>query len=206
MKLSRCFALALCGIGSYASAADYAGDFLVNLSNPNGDWSYGYSSSTPGSAITLFTEYFDDTVNFGWRTNLSLGTPVAFKNHVNGSAGLHPGPSNEIAIARWTALSAGSYQVSGMFGIGDIGAVDGYVLHNDVIVFSALNTVLDAPFDLTLDVAAGDRIDFGVGSASSFYFDTTPLDAHIEAVPEPASLAILGMGALTLLRRRARRT
>jgi hypothetical protein len=197
------FALA----AAFASAdSDVAGDFSVTNGNPNGLWTYGYESIFGAPLVNY--DVAIDTSGTGldvWHHSVvyALGAPSAFKNNVSGEFGLHPGPSNELSVARWTATSDGEFHIGGVFGAGDSGAVDVFVIKNGSILFSNTGTTVDSFFDIFTDINAGDTIDFSVGSAGSFFYDTTPLSAHIsEVVPEPASLAVLGIGALALLRRR----
>jgi hypothetical protein len=93
-----------------------------------------------------------------------------------------------------------------MFGAGDSGAVDVHVLMNIVPVFSKFGTTTNESFLITFAVEQGDTIDFVVGYAGDYRWDTTPLAATLDyqPVPEPATLAALGLGAVALIRRRKR--
>ena len=78
---------------------DATADFTPGLPNPNGVWSYGYTTDL-STALTPFASYGADATAFGWSTNLSLGAPSIFKltgPFVGGTAPgdliLHPGPT-----------------------------------------------------------------------------------------------------------------
>jgi hypothetical protein len=61
-----------------ASTYDPAAEFSPTA-NPNGVWSYGYSTSL-GSAMTLFPEHLNmDGIDF-WRTNIATSDPTVFHN------------------------------------------------------------------------------------------------------------------------------
>ncbi len=205
-------------LGAHALASDYGLDFSVVNSNPNGQWTYGIKNpSALGGALAVFPDNFSNASHIGWYDlgNLTLGTPAAFKNVSggsingvgNGEGGLHPGPNNEIATARWTANAAGTFHIFGSFGAGDTSAVDVYVYENTTGLLSVLGTFGDEAFDFTRTLAVGDNIDFMVGNAGSFFFDSTPLRATIEAspVPEPSALIVLLAGGLVFTARRRKR-
>ncbi|RYG71093.1 PEP-CTERM sorting domain-containing protein, partial [bacterium] len=166
-----------------------------------------YLSTSGGGAGTneLYNAGFgaDPNVRLNRTGGTSFGVPNDF-------VGIHPGPNNQLSMARWTAPSAiGTVNITGAFLSGDSGAVDVYVVKNastatPVILFSAANTFADQAFATSTSVTAGDTIDFIVGAAGNYNNDSTPLLAHIAAVPEPGSIAALGLGAAALLRRRKR--
>jgi hypothetical protein len=123
----------------------------------------------------------------------------------------HPRQDNSMAVIRLNT-TFGTDQVvnvSGFFGAGDQGAVDLYIVDfgfgaGNTTLFSVLNTLGDTPFNLDFVLPAGHTIDFLVGSAGSFLFDSTPLTATISTrgvngdVPEPATGLLLVLGAVGL--------
>lgn len=201
-------------VTALAAAQTYDFTSAFNLSsNPNGVWTYGYTTSVAGT----FNVYTNSTTSGGvsiWYTPGLSGdnTPSAFLNQsgstingvANGEAGLHSGPSGQLSVARFTAPTANSFTISGKFGAGDVGTVDVYILKNGATLFSALNSSTDQTFNLSQTIAVGDTIDFVVGPAGGNPFDSTPLTATISSVPEPATIAFLGLGVAALLRRKRR--
>ena len=59
-------------------------------------------------------------------------------------------------------------------------------------------------FDITTSIAAGNDITF-VGVDNLYWWEPYTLDATITAIPEPATLGLLGLGGLFLSLRRSRR-
>jgi hypothetical protein len=212
-RLSLVLVGAMAIAGSCLADWDLQSDFSVLGSNPNGAWSYGNKGPVdPTGSLDLYTEVGNDGIYAFWRRNLLLNTPWVAKN-VSGSTqnailpgeiSLHPGPGGQLTTARWTAPSSGTFSVTGLFGVGDIGNVDVYVYQNATPLFVVLSTLNTESFSLMPNVSAGDTIDFMVGSAGDFLFDSTPVYANIKAVPEPASLAVMSLGLVAV--RRIRRS
>jgi hypothetical protein len=127
------------------------------------------------------------------------------------SVNLHPGPSGELAVARWIAPTAGTYVISGAFrGNDTVGTTtDVHVLHNatQLVNESIQGFDVTRPFSQTVFLAAGDRVDFAVGTGGNGFFnDSTGLSAIISAVPEPSSYAMLfaGLGVIAFIAKRRR--
>jgi hypothetical protein len=223
MMRNRSFlaAFVLLAVPAVATAdADVRADW--SFPTQTGDWLYGFSNQLVPAPLMDFHQYVttsgggagtNELYNAGFgadpnvRLNRTGGTSFGVPNDF---IGVHPGPNNQLSMARWTAPSAlGMVNVTGSFLSGDSGAVDVYVVKNastaaPIILFSVANTFADQAFATSTSVLAGDTIDFIVGAAGGFTSDSTPLIAHIAAVPEPASLAALGLGAAAFLRRRKR--
>ena len=202
---------------------DVAADFSAT-NNPNGVWSYGWSS-TLTSALNVYPDksntFLDNSGIDVWADlgHISWGCPYAGHNGTGnavsiygyiyqpGQFAFHPGESGEYSHARWTAPYTGTFDIAVMFtGIDFLREIttDVHVLHNDTSLFDGLvngfgNT---SSFSTTVSVSMGDIIDFAVGYGSNQYFagDTTALSATI--TPEPATLFLLGLGGLALLRKR----
>lgn len=193
-----------------------AGDFSSVGKNPHGPWSYGWST-TPGLSFTQFAHFIapadaasvdSDRADLavwsisapdllaGYRPDVFFN-PGAMPVHPGGYAtvnagqfGLHPGPSGEYAIARWTAQSSGSYRVVFTFeGVAGymgwpVTTTDVRVLHNNTDLTTGEINGNDSDNVLSgasnVDVLAGDFIDFAVGDGGNgFGYDTTALDAVV---------------------------
>ncbi|MFO0953550.1 MAG: PEP-CTERM sorting domain-containing protein [Isosphaeraceae bacterium] len=207
-----------------AARADFysaAADFSVS-SNPNGVWSYGYSTTLTGAFIpndhSGNPPFFPGTPFQTWYTPISpLGDPLAGVNDsdktitLNGSLVIqphqlvfHPGPNGEFEKIRFTSPAAGLFAVNALFGGADTTptSTDVHVLLNGVSLFDGVVNAFGAgpAFSTPLNLKAGDTLDFAVGYGGNrdYGFDSTSLAATISTVPEPSSLVALGAGALCL--------
>jgi hypothetical protein len=126
---------------AYASSFDAATDFSL-ASNPNGAWSYGYSTTLGGAFIldTITSTTTFGNSNFSSRQgNVVCGFcgpesyPVVFKNTASttqtagtvnllaGELALHPASNGEFAIVRFTAPTAGLFTIASTFEGRDVG-------------------------------------------------------------------------------------
>jgi hypothetical protein len=218
LLMAAALAVLFSGVGQAQAAIVYdaAADFSI-ASNPNGVWSYG--SFVP-STIT-FAPYGSTVTGFivsdwnAWNPAGGNNVPAVFKNTGSstetgltvvlqgGQLALHPGSDGTASVVRWTAPIAGTYSLSALFtGVDNGGTTtDVHILDNGVSIFdSVVNGYLNStpPFNNTLTVGAGATIDFvvGFGSDGFYYNDSTALAATlspISAVPEPATLTLLGI-------------
>lgn len=221
LTVAACTALAVAGREGQAVPVthDVAKDYSISA-NPNGPWSYGYEM-TGGTSFIPYTAT-DMTYWLAWVGDLAGDrTPVIVKNdrsssHLGvapGQVALHPGPSGQPSIARWTAPNGivGTTVIDGRFFPGDGGAMlIGIIVNNDwtAPLFSAVDA---GDFHVVSTLSPGDTIDFAVYGGYSN--GMTPLDALITvdstAVPEidPAglgSVAALVAGAVGLAEKRIR--
>ncbi|NJM52196.1 MAG: hypothetical protein HC846_01670 [Blastocatellia bacterium] len=179
---------------------------VVDDFNPNsnfmGAWRYGVRTAptSPGS----FTNYTNNgqpisgirtwSMNSGgscctWVAKNTTGTTQNYYGVINHPAdllNLHPGANGEKATVRWIAPTSGTFRIVGRFeGIDLTGGVstDVSILKNGAILLlrdvNGFGTVI--PFDLTVQVNAGDVIDFavGYGSNNAYFNDSTGLAAII---------------------------
>jgi hypothetical protein len=190
----------------YDAAADFS-----PTANPNGVWSYGWSSF--GSVVfNLFSFSGNSGGSTGGGLDMWWGSPgglpdIGHNGTLNtwtccssvsvppGQLEFHPGPSGENAIIRWTAPSAGYYTVSAIFtGMDYAGptTTDVHVLQNGTAIFngnvSGYSTTGAQSFSTTLNVSAGDATDFvvGIGIDASYLYDTTGVSVTI--LPAPSIL------------------
>jgi hypothetical protein len=215
--------LVVVALPSTASVYDAAADFSIG-SNPNGAWSYGWSS-TLGSAFVLSSS--NTTVAYGLS---GLSGWFADQTHTHEPAVVYNGTANPIfqpsdttiqpgqlalapggspySIVRWTAPSAGLFSVTATFsGLSTWPHLaDVHILQNGNTIFSSTVGVTpdSSTFSGLQNLAQGDTIDFAVGwdSDGSANDDTTALSASIQAVPEPTTLGLVGaaLGCLLSLR------
>lgn len=175
--------------------ADVTKDFATTA-NPNGAWTYGYSLGDPraadAGALVVYSAVTNATPSIpAWYdpANSVLGAPAAWRNDSAGAVNgiqpgefaMHPGNAGEYAVARWTAPSAGSYVVTVQFKAGDSGDTDGLLLHNGVALVTEVSTSTEAVHDLTVTLAAGDRLEAAVGPKGDFRFDSTPVRFSIRS-------------------------
>jgi len=194
-------------VKSYDAAADFS-----PLQNADGAWSYGYRPA--GGAFTLFpssANVFGAGTDSWTQPSISACCPFVTRNNTGGTlpyAGnvvqptgmlnLHPGPSGERGVVRWTAPAAGTYVLSGSFqGISSSGTTsDVLIVHNGTTLFGAnVNGFgATAPFAVTrYDVQAGDTVEFsvGVGTNGNYNGDSTGLALTIYQ-PSPAQTQAYG--------------
>jgi len=206
----------------FAQTFDVATDFSAT-NNPNGVWSYGQSESL-ASPLNLYNENIKvltdldlwDTENSLWNNPNVIHNPTAnvitdVGNRITwqpGQLSLHPGFDGVYSHARWTSPVAGTIDIAATFvGLDEDGTtVDVHVLHNSSSLFESWIHSYAAPesFSGTITVGIGDTIDFAVGYGDNYNLldDTTGLSATITTVPEPATLLLLGLGAVMLRKKR----
>jgi hypothetical protein len=192
-----------CVDGGTLRACDAVANVSPSGANPYGPWSYGESASL-GAAFTGYTEFLASPARYVglyvWTSgNAAVETnPAAYFNPtanvivdstLTAQAGqffLHPGPSGEYSLARWTAPRAGVYAVHALFEGIDVAptTTDVHVLDDGVDVASGFLNI-DGGADLfesntSVDAAAGDTIDFAVGNGGNGYIsDSTALSATV---------------------------
>lgn len=213
-------AIACCTHAGASVSWNAAADFSAT-SNPSGVWSYGTRSTSGGNSLLLLTDQqtLGPIASWGDNVNNSLGTPVVSKNTSNSTfqfgsvtwlgldLTMHPGPvgfgAREFAVTRWTAPTDGPINISGGFLPADSGSTDVFVVLNGTAVFNAFRAGgSSVGFNLNAIVAVGDTVDFVVGNAGDFTFDTTVLNATIVPAPGMIGLAVSGIAAAGRRQRR----
>jgi hypothetical protein len=134
-------------------------------------------------------------------------------NLLPGQLALHPGPNGEFSVVRFTVPHPGTFLVDGAFeGRDSVNgtSTDVYILLNDSPLFTGtvqgFGPESTQSFLTSLALQPGDRLDFvvGTGPNGTFFSDTTGVRATFweenpQAVPEPSSVALLGVGVVVLL-------
>jgi hypothetical protein len=198
-------------------------DAVANFSitgNPNGPWSYGWEPSL-GNGFTLDDaesssvypgiDQWHGTEFCGYDSNgaLALRPQVGF-NHtgstLNYASGvsqpanmliLHPSCSNKLSVVRWTAPTAGWFEVTGLFQ-----GIDTRTTTTDVHILLDSSTSLlsgniningsgnQAPFGFVRNLSAGDTLDFIVGFGADGTYDDDSTGLAVTITP-------LGQGSTT---------
>ena len=168
--------------------------------NPNGNWSYGYSTTLGGSLI-LHTSHTQFNGIDAWNTDISLGDPLVGHNSTAqsitygsvtvgpGQLWLHPGPNDQKAVLRFAVTNGGHYLVQGSFFGEDTTSTDVHVLVDSVSMFDGLVNGYGSSTSFTVrgTVVTGDIIDFavGYGANNNYFHDSTGLSVILTLVPPP---------------------
>ena len=200
---------------------ELAGEFHWNASaTAQSVWSYGSKTTLTcsGAAMTLLPSAYLQYANvIRGRGTVQAGggpsVPAVFQNNnitpfttPGGQAitlapralAMHPGPNGECAVTRFTAPSAGIYQVSGQYYALDSNGTgtntNVYVMHNTPATTYDHSAVVQAvggnrmsSFRVTnISLLQGQTIDFAVEMNGNYYYDTTGLHAVVELCTHPA--------------------
>jgi hypothetical protein len=221
--MKRIAVLATLCVGSAALAVepvtyDALADFSTT-SNPTGPWAYGHANVLTG-VMAIHPNFF--TTGGGvqvWNDPAfhNSGAPSMWRSSDATSLGFHPGQmeTDSYSLIRFTVPTDGRADITASFLALDPANYnkDVFVFHNGAELFRANvngSTAADpipgnaASAALTEAVSAGDYLYVGVGRGpDNNYYDATGVSFNIVlSVPEPASLSLLGLGGLALLRRR----
>jgi hypothetical protein len=175
---------------------DAVRDFSIT-SNPNGVWSYGWSTVL-GGPMTLYATGNGDCITglSDWREVSDCPDVVPQPNLAHNDTGasfchqtfcippslldLHPGANGEYSILRWTAPARGSYLVQGTFAGVDFAptTTDVHAVLNTkhAMLNASVNDFADPLFfQQVVTVQAGDTVDFevGYGRDADWGFDGT---------------------------------
>jgi MYXO-CTERM domain-containing protein len=171
-------------------AADATADFSITNGNPNGAWSYGYTTTLGGSFSAYLqaataTAVSPQSGSFEAWSNLTPFADVpwvakagasgwACCNSVTVAANtltMHPGANGEFSVVRFTSTTGGMYQVNASFfgqdyaGLANIGTTTDVHVRTAADVFT--NTVVGfgttVSYGGVVTLAAGGTLDFVVG-------------------------------------------
>lgn len=212
--------------GSVSSWDAYNDFSIVNNPNGAWAYGYSLNNSpafafvpfTNGGVIASHNTWGFPVAEYGslelW-TDPSIIVPLVSRNptgvDMNGTWGnyaanclnLHSGygtVEGPMPVVQWTAQQTGAINVAGSFfaSLNQNPTVDGYVIHNGSIIWTGglSPDPYTQPFLLDLNVNAGDTLAFAIGNRGSHGADLTSFNATINAVPEPASIALLSSGLI----------
>jgi probable HAF family extracellular repeat protein len=145
-----------------------ANQFTTN-SNPNGTWTYGYTTKLGGS-FTRYTISGNSAVGDGWYGYTLGNTPLLVSQSglpVTQLLTFHPGPNDEQSVARWIAPSSGTFNFLGFFyGLDPADGSTVNVLKNNVAVYADIVSAYgeEKDFSLSFSLRKGDKIDFVVAT------------------------------------------
>jgi hypothetical protein len=160
------------------------------VSNPNGAWSYGHTSTLGGTFQLYPAGGGDCNVEFcGWGAGPTyLDQPTVLSNDylkLIGTVELQPSGDGEYSVVRWTAPASAKFDVVGVFvGDRDCTSTDVHVLYNNKPIYNDRIICLFDPslFHFAAKLNKGDTLDYVVGNDSSSNDDATGLDITIEPV------------------------
>ena len=153
-------------------ADDAAAEFSAT-NNPNGNWSYGYSSTTNGS-FTLMTGGSDGYPFESWGGG---GNSITYNQtgqlqwlgdttYIEGGVMIFDWPSGAgVAVLRWTAPTAGVYAVF-------TSGYGGQLFHNGASLPSPPSSGSLGAVTNVVTAAAGDTIDFEASGGTELYQQT----------------------------------
>jgi hypothetical protein len=204
-------AMMLCVTGvSQATIYNPITDFSITNGNPNGVWTYGWM---PSDLSTFYTDTITQGlqgVNWDCWWGQNQQTHVCLNNLTFTSYGvqpgqisLHPGAAYQAAVLRFTAPTAGLYDIGGQFFAGDNGTMLVGVRQEANFLWNGVNAGIFSMDDKTF--SAGDSIDFlvygGYGAGNtplSLTISSAPFPARNQ-VPEPASVLLISAGLAYLV-------
>jgi uncharacterized repeat protein (TIGR01451 family) len=165
--------------------------------NPTtGPWRYGQKSGAVFNVLTNSEAYGSQ---WGWNGGAGFVRPEVAANFSNANLTLatwslppfqlmlHPANAGPKSVARWTAPSAGQYQIDATFTGIDSGLRDVSVEINNAVHYSAtVNGTASQNTVLNRLLTAGDTVDFIVGDGGNGNSnDATALDADVRPLAGP---------------------
>jgi hypothetical protein len=180
---------AACFNAAHAQTWDPTPGFTI-AANPDGAWQYGWLPASLSGPLTLYTQH-SEPPNFPlWGAWIgSDSTPAIWRNMgpstsygvAPGQLSMHPGPSGQACVLRWTnpnPSSSGILLINGRFFPGDPGFMRVGVRLNDSLAFEAGN---EGEFHLVASNTDTATIDFAVWGG--YFFGNTPIEVTITFCP-----------------------
>ena len=156
--------------------------------NPNGIWRYGAKTSASG-ALTLFTlsDNFNGVPHWHFLTS-NFGVPLVTSTG-DTAFGIHPSTNTSpgFSTVRFTPPTSGRYRVFGSAAV--VAGGDGITTHlvrgGSEIVGVTVAPSSSTRLDRTLDLSAGQTLDFVIGPNSGQNFDSTTAQFIVMELPAP---------------------
>ncbi len=177
-----------------------AGAGYSGTQNPNGVWTYAWSTNLAGPLTTYpdsfvvdsSTAWGDSSIQANYDPNVSFNPPGGQVRDIpDNSMGFSAGPGNQFSHCLFTAPVAGTYLIQGTFSAASYGVPHVYILKNGVDIADSTLAVgaTWSPSTGTVTLAQGDTIDAvaGVGPDNIYFNDEIEFNLTISNTTAPQS-------------------